>query len=109
MQHIIGWLIIGIVGLVVLLLVNRPVFRFIDEMLYGSSAEAERTIHEADRMQEEIRYQQQTNVFNHLEALSEGRFYHADHQRSMTMGEFMKIAVVVVEILFLLMIFGGHR
>lgn len=54
------WLLFGLLVLGVLLVVNQPLFRMIDEMIYGSADNAREMVRET----EEWARRQEANFFN---------------------------------------------
>ena len=94
--------------LIILLVVNSmTVFVWIDTLVYGSPEEAQRMANEAQEHAAQVRAAENSNVFNHLESVMDGRgLYHSDYQAGWQLNDIMKVIVIAIEMMFFMSLLG---
>jgi len=93
-------LFVLLVGGGLLILLNWPLFQIIDNLFYGSSEAAQRAIREGQEHERAVRSHENSNLFNQVESLlSDGHVYRSNYRRGLTLGEWVKAGLILVELL----------
>ena len=100
MKILLPWLIKIAVILVVLYLINIPIFQWIDTMFYGSAEAGEQARRENARDIAEVRAADEGNVFRQAESLVSGQgFYRSEYSGQTQPAEIVKGAAFLVQFL----------